>query len=168
MCIFAFGCKSVCTVINVACMGTLIKMVTLQPLPHLPLPPFHNFTFSRPRNWPLIYPTGMLLLFQKSYFISLSKRSCPFSPRAHTFTRQPIGTRQLMGLFGRCYKLITFVLCPAAEAVQKQKYSSPEMPRNWSIWRICSCTATLAGCGFEYLHNDITFTVNNSRELFPF
>lgn len=82
-CVFAFGCKSVCSVMNVACMGTVIKMVTLQPLPRLPLPPFHNFTFSRPRNWPLIYPTGMLLLFQKSYFTSLSKRACPFST-SHT------------------------------------------------------------------------------------
>lgn len=43
MCVFAFGCKSVCTVMNVACMGTVIKMVTLQPLPPSPSPSLSQF-----------------------------------------------------------------------------------------------------------------------------
>lgn len=60
----------------------------LQPSPYLLLPPLYNFTFSRPRNWPLIYPTGMLLLFQKSYFISLWKCCCPASPCTHSLGHQ--------------------------------------------------------------------------------
>lgn len=92
ICLIGGECVCLCLrlgdVMNVTCIAAVIKIVTLQPLPHLLLPPLYNFTFSHPRNWPLIYPTGMLLLFQKSYFISLWKHCCPASPSTHTLGHQ--------------------------------------------------------------------------------